>query len=170
MTEAPAIPMMFDGITFTPVPSFAKRAREHYGAGEIVDLAPVQGRSPPSHRHYFAAVRECWLSLPDEQSERFGSPDHLRRWALVKAGFRDERSVVCASKAEAKRVAAFIKPMDDYAVVIVREAVVIVYTAKSQSVRAMGKQEFQASKEAVLNVLADLLGTPVAAIPKTEAA
>jgi len=38
---------------------------------------------------------------------------------------------------EAQRIAAFIKPMDTYAMVIVNECVVTVYTAKSQSLKAM---------------------------------
>jgi hypothetical protein len=73
-------------------------------------------------------------------------------------GRRYERTIVCASKAEAQRVAAFIKPMDEYAVVLAQEATVTVYTAKSQSMRAMGKEAFQASKDAVLGVLADMIG------------
>ena len=49
--------------------------------------------------------------------------------------------------------------MDDHAVVVVRDKVIIVYTAKSQSYRAMGKKAFGESKEAVLNILAQLVGT-----------
>jgi hypothetical protein len=48
--------------------------------------------------------------------------------------------------------------MDDFAVVIVREAVVLVWTAKSQSVKAMGAKDFQQSKSDVLDFLADLIG------------
>jgi hypothetical protein len=40
--------------------------------------------------------------------------------------------------------------MDEYAIVTVREAVVTVYTAKSQSMRAMGRETFQKSKDDVL--------------------
>ncbi|MNE84166.1 hypothetical protein D3C80_1810410 [compost metagenome] len=56
------------------------------------------------------------------------------------------------------RVAAFIKPMDEYAVVDVREAVVRVFTAQSQSYRAMGKKVFAESKEKVLDAIAALIG------------
>jgi len=41
----------------------------------------------------------------------------------------------------------------------VREAVVTVYTAKSQSLRAMGKADFQASKDAVLGIVSEMVGT-----------
>ena len=43
--------------------------------------------------------------------------------------------------------------MAEYAVVTVREAVVRVYTAQSQSVKAMGAKAFQDSKTKVLDAL-----------------
>jgi hypothetical protein len=110
-----------------------------------------------SHRHFFAAVYDAWLNLPEKEAERFASADHLRKYALIRAGFRDERTLTCASKAEALRVAAFVKPMDDYAIVAVSEAVVRVYTAKSQNLRAMGRKVFAESKDAVLEVLAGMI-------------
>lgn len=151
-------------------PRSARAADAAFVIGEHYLLTEVQDRSLNSHQHFFAAIAECWKSLPEDQAERFPTPEHLRKWALIKAGYRDERSIVCTTKAEAQRVAAFVKPMDDYAVVLVHEAVVIVYTAKSQSVKAMGREDFQKSKTAVLEVLAELLGVPVGQIPKTEAA
>jgi hypothetical protein len=48
--------------------------------------------------------------------------------------------------------------MDEYALVSVEGSVVNVFSAQSQSQRAMGKQRFQASKEAVLDVLASMVG------------
>ena len=42
--------------------------------------------------------------------------------------------------------------------VVVNEATVTVMTAKSQSMRAMGRVEFQRSKEAVLDVVAQMIG------------
>ena len=87
----------------------------------------------------------------------------MRKWALIRTGFRDERSIVCASKAEAERVAAFVKPMDDFAIVIAHEASVLVYTAKSQSMKAMGAKEFQRSKEAVLDYCQGMIDARAAA-------
>jgi len=164
------IPCVWTGQVFEPLRSFRRKAAEAYGAGEIVNLAPVEDRSAASHRHYFAAINEAWHSLNEEQTAQWPSPEHLRKACLIRAGYRDERSVVCGSKANAEHVAAFIRPMDDYAIVSVSGTTVVVLTAKSQSMRAMGKQAFTESKEAVLNVLADLLGVDVGAIPHTAAA
>lgn len=143
---------------FEPLRRFVPALSDEYGAGEIITLAEQHERSPASHSHYFALINEAWQSLPEILAERFLTAEHLRKYALIKAGYRDERSIVCASKAEAERVAAFIKPMDGYAVVTVSEAVVTVYEAKSQSMKAMGREQFQASKDAVLGVLASMIG------------
>jgi hypothetical protein len=99
-------------------------------------LHPHRGRSErssASHRHYFAAVYDAWLNLPEIDAERFPTADHLRKYALIRAGYCDTRELVCASKAEAVRVGAFMKPMDPYALVAISGAVVRVYTAKSQA-------------------------------------
>lgn len=50
-----------------------------------------------------------------------------------------------------------MKSLDEYAVVLVHENVVSVFTAKTQSARAMKKGEFQESKQKVLDILAGLL-------------
>jgi hypothetical protein len=149
-----------------PLAAFARIAAARFRVGEILPMAPVEERTSPSHRHYFACVREAWANLPDGLSARFATEEHLRKYALIKAGFRDERSIVCASDAEACRIAAFIRPIDDYAVVMVDGRVIVQFTAKSQSSTAMGKTQFQASKEAVLGVLAEMIGVEPIALTK----
>jgi len=59
--------------------------------------------------------------------------------------------------------------MDDYAVVVARDAVVVVWTAKSQSMKAMGKVEFQRSKDAVLTECARLIGVDTGALKRQGA-
>lgn len=140
-------------------PKVPRLADKHFVVGLEYMLVPHEERSMRSHRFYFASVNEAWKNLPEDMAERFATPDALRKWALIKAGYRDERSIVASSKAEALRIAAFIRPMDEYAVVVVREAVVTVYEAKSQSVKAMGKAEFGTSKEKVLDILSAMIGT-----------
>lgn len=155
--NAPII-YQWSGEAMEPLPRFRKLCDQQFCVGEQYRMEAREERSMASHNFYFASIHEAWSNLPEDQAERFPSAEHLRKYALIRAGFRDERSISCASKAEALRVAAFIKPIDDYAVVIARDALVVVYTAKSQSVRAMGKADFQASKDAVLDVIAGLIG------------
>lgn len=162
--------MMFDGEAFRPLPRFHNVAAAHYGAGEVVSLVPHEDRSKKSHDHFFVTVDEAFNNLPERYTDRWRTSEHLRKWCLVKAGICDERSIVCSSRAEALRVAAFIEPMDQYAVVLPSEAVVTVYTAKSQSKKAMGREAFQASKDAVLAILAGLLDVTPEALSRARAA
>ena len=160
----PLILAEWDGDAFIPRSAFKKRCDEAFTVGERYRMEVIEERSQRSHSHYFACVHDAWLNLPEDQAERFPTAEHLRKWALIKSGFRDERSIVAASKAEAHRIAGFIRPMDEYAVAVVRDACILVYTAKSQSKRAMGAKTFQASKIAVLDILASMVGTTAQAL------
>lgn len=157
MTAVP-VTYRWSGESMEPLDRFRRLCDRQFVVGETYRLDVSEERSSASHRHYFAAVHDAWLNLPELYTEQFPTDEHLRKWCLIRTGYADSRSIVCASKAEAQRVAAFIKPIDAYAVVAVSEATVTVYTAKSQSVRAMGKDVFQKSKTAVLDYVASLVG------------
>jgi hypothetical protein len=133
-----ALPYVWDGAALHPLPAFANAAGASLPVGGVVAMAPAELRSPPSHRHYFACVREAWVNLPEEHAARFASDEHLRKYALIKSGYRDERSIVCASKAEARRIAAFIRPTLDYAVVLVEGPVIIQFTEPAAPADASG--------------------------------
>lgn len=152
------VPCRWDGESFVPERGHARRLDNVLVVGERYTLEVVEARSALSHRHYFAAVNEAWGNLPDPMAERFPTSEHLRKYALIKSGYADHRQLVAGSRAEALRLAAFVRPMDEYAVVGTEGAVVNVWTAQSQSMRAMGKARFQQSKDAVLDVLARFLG------------
>lgn len=169
MTDQPIL-CAWTGEEMRPVNGlWAKRADQQWVIGEKYMVEIRHERSSASHRQYFAAINECWQNLPAALAAQFPDPERLRKYALCMTGYRDERSIVCSSRAEARRIAAFIAPMDDYAIVSVNEAVVVVWTAKSQSTRAMGKAQFQASKEAVLEFLASLIGTTPGALERAVA-
>lgn len=157
MAGAP-LTYVWDGESMTPLPRLAKLADREFVIGEQYRLEVREERSTATHNHYFSSLSEAWGNLPEHYAERFPTAEALRKFALVKAGYADSRSIVCASKAEAQRVAAFIKPMDPFAVVTVSEAVVTVYTAQSQSMKAMGKKVFAESKNAVLEIVWQMVG------------
>ena len=161
MSEAPPVPLAYHGEgTFKVTsPYWANLADRHFAVGEVVSMIRHEHRSSASHNYFFAAVADAHANLPDDIAVRFPSPDSLRRWALIQAGFCDQHTFACASKAEAQRLAAFIKPIDEYSVVVAKEATVTRYTARSQSMKAMGKKDFELSKEGVLDAIAKLIGT-----------
>lgn len=164
-----ARPLLFcwQGDGFTPANVFVqKQADREFVVGEKYMLVEHHERSPESHRHFFASVNEAWKNLPEHLMRDYPTVEHLRKKMLIHCGFADERAIACASEQDAKEVAAFVEPMDDFAVIDVRDGVVRVFTAKSQSVKAMSKSEFQTSKQAVLDALDDLLGLERGTIAK----
>ena len=158
-TMSAPITCRWDGEAFVPASQYwAARADRDFVVGEVYRIAEQRERSAASHNHFFAAINDAWANLPERLQEEYPTSEHLRKKALIRKGYADERSIVCASKAEALRVASFVKPMDEYAIVTVREGVVRVYTAQSQSTRSMGAKAFQESKQAVLDYVDELLG------------
>lgn len=151
------ITFFWDGEAMIPRDRFRKLCDLKFVVGEEYPMAVEAPRSRASHNHFFASVQEGWRNLREDIAAEFPTPEHLRKFCLIRAGFCDRRSIVCASKAEAVRVAAFIKPMDQFAIVQAREAEVTVYTAQSQSARAMGKKAFQESKTSVLDLIAGMV-------------
>src|SRR5690606_31767424 len=112
---------------------WATRAGIAYVIGATYKLVAHHDHRQCTRKPSFACLAEAWQTLPEHLLEEYPTVEHLRKKMLIRCGYADERSIVCASKAEAQRVAAFIKPMDSYAIVTVREAVVRVYTAQSQA-------------------------------------
>lgn len=169
MTDtAPPEPFVWDGEVFRPLRP--KRADAFYTVGERYLLAPVSQRSDATHKHEFAWLRNAWLTLPDHLAERFPSVEHLRKFALIKAGYCDSHTMTCSSKAEALRLAAYIRPIDEFAIVTVEGATVARYTAKSQSRRAMGAKVFQESKTAILDIISEMLGVQSKELAEAQAA
>jgi len=160
------MPFRWTGEAMEPVGRFAKTADREFVIGQVYRMAEIEERSAKTHAHYFACLHDAWLNLPEDDQERWPTEDHLRKFALIKCGYADERSIVCSSKAEAQRVAAFIRPIDGFALVAVSECVVRVFTAQSQSMRSMGRDAFQKSKQAVLDYVAGLIGTNAEALAK----
>lgn len=155
-----------EGAWSAPSPRWGKRADEIYVIGQDYLMAEAHNRSQKSHDHFFASLTESWKNLPETIAERFPTADHLRKYALIRAGFCDTHTLSCNSAAEARKVARFMEPIDEFSIIIATAATVTRYTAKSQSLRAMGKDEFQRSKDAVLEIVSSLIGTTPAELSK----
>jgi hypothetical protein len=147
----------WDGESFLTAKRHRALCDKQFAVGEWYTVVTQEERSAVSHKHYFAALHEAWTNLPEEIASRFVDEDHLRKHALIRSGFYHERAHACATAEEAERFRAFLEPIDDYAIVTVDGTTVHHYTAKSQSVAAMGKADFQLSKQAVLDWVAGLI-------------
>lgn len=129
-------------------------------------IAPVEPRSRASHDHYFAALHEGFLNLPEKFAARFPSEDHLRYWLLIKTGWCHETEVETVSEKEALNLMKSWRRRDPYAVMQRFEKKVIIRWAKSQDHRSMGKKDFQKSKNDVLELLSQIIGVQVGKLKK----
>jgi hypothetical protein len=152
------IQFTWDGESMVPASWQAKLCDHQFVIGERYRLAPIEDRSETSHRHEFAWLREAWKNIPEQLAELYPSAEHLRKRALIQAGYFTEEVIDAGSNAAALRVAAYVRGHDEFAVVIVRGPAVVVRHAKSQSYRAMDRKEFQESKTAIMEVIAELIG------------
>lgn len=165
------IQFQWDGEAMVPASRFwSSQADEQFTVGQRYRMAEENERSPASHAHEFAWLSEAWNSLPDELLAQYPNSEMLRKHGLIAKGFCTMVQHVCATKAEAERLAGILKPYDAYAVVVARGTVVTVYTAVSQSRRAMGAAQFQQSKSALMEFVGDLLGVDPQTIGKVEKA
>ncbi len=138
--------------------------RVNLDVGQVHGWQMAEHRSAKSHDHFFAVVNEAWKSLPESMADDFPSPEHLRKYALIKAGFCTETQIVCANNNEAMTLAIKAKQMDRYALVAINGKAVTIWTADSQRKDAMGRKLFQEAKERALDVISELIGTDAASL------
>lgn len=132
--------------------------------GETVFVEIERIRSEATHRHQFAWLKEAWANLPESVAfEPWAqSPEALRKYALVATGFYEEVIIECGSDKMVRTVASELRKAraksEGYAVAVIRDGVAVVRWPQSQSYKAMGRERFQASKTAIMDWIADLLG------------
>lgn len=153
-------PMAFSWDGEHMVPRHRTRADRHYVVGENYWLAPWEERSQATHDHQFAWLADAWANLPEDLKDLYPTPKHLRKRALIEAGYYDEQITDAGTNAAALRVAAMLRTIDEFSLVVVRGPLVVRRTAKSQSRRSMDRKTFQDSKQKVLEIVADMIGVP----------
>lgn len=155
----PILPMWFQwSDDEVLVPRSKVVAAQHFVIGQYYRMGEVEERSETSHRHEFAFLREAWKNLPENLAPLYPSPEHLRKRALIDAGWYDEQIIDAGNNAVAIRIAAVARGYDEFALISVTENLVIIRTAKSQSRRKMNKQDWQKSKTAVLEIVSAMIG------------
>lgn len=148
----------WDGEAFRPLGRSARECDAALVVGRNYRLEILDERSAKSHNHQFAWLTEAWRNLPEDLLDIYPTEEHLRKKALIQAGFYRETILDVGSKAGALRVAADYRARDEFLLVIVRGSIIVIWEAKSQKRGAMLAKEFQASKTAIMAVIADLIG------------
>lgn len=141
-----------------PHARFNALCKRQYAVDEDYALGPVEGVPSRSRGGFFAAVNEAWKNLPEED-ERFPSPEHLRKRALVQAGWAKHAQYIMDTPKDAKNMARALRGADEYAVIKVGGNVVDVWTAKSIATGQINAEEFQAVKTKALDWVATLART-----------
>jgi len=140
------------------IPLRPKAADRDFVVGQVYRLAIEEERSDASHRHEFAEIRSIWENLPEKWAEHFPTAEHLRKRALIETGWHTEQLIDVGTNAGALRVASYVRGAEEFAHVVVRGGYVVIRRPKSQSRRAMPRDEFQASKTAILEWCSALIG------------
>jgi len=149
----------WDGEALYPIPVHKQRCDDQLVVGERYHMESIEARSHKSHAHYFASLKDMWGSLPEEYGMEpwAQSTEHLRKYALIRTGYCLTQTFTCSSQKEAMRWASNIRGMDEYSITQAQGDVVHLFTAKTQSMKSMGKDDFQKSKDAVLNFVLTIL-------------
>ena len=154
------IPLIYmgDGDFRASSPYHIRRCNQLYGQGELVTVEAISERSMASHRQYFAELNDLWETLPETLAGDFPSTDHLRKYALIKAGYCKQSRLVLPTHEEAEEAALMVNELDSYALCDVAGCTLTVWVARSQSLKAMGREEFEKSKADVLDVIRKMIG------------
>ena len=182
MDGIPPIKMKWDAedCCLRPLREYRHMARRQFVHGEEYPMLVHEEHSGKSLRHYHALLKRLWENLPDEKryrldektgeiEDKYPTPEHLRKWALINLGYRKERHIPLESEEQAKLLLKYIQPIDDTAVVLIRGKSIVIYTAQSQSAygsNRMTKEEFQKSKTEVLQLLSDQIGVSLTELRK----
>lgn len=141
-----------------PEPRFRALCERQYALDESYALGPVDGVSSASRGGFFASVKEAWSNLPDDDT-RFPTPEHLRKRALVQAGWATHTQTVMDTKKDAVAFAKGLRRVDEYAVIKVSRNVVDCWIAKSIATGQISGDEFRGVKTRALDWVASLAGT-----------
>lgn len=116
-------------------------------------LGPVDNVANASRGGFFASVKEAWNNLP-EDDERFPSPEHLRKRALVAAGWAFHSQEVWDTERDARKHVISLRKHDEYAIIKPSGTVVDVWVAKSIAHGQITADEWKVVKPRALDWIA----------------
>lgn len=136
-----------------------ERSAKAWTIDEVYRLEFLEGRSEKSHNAYFASLAHIWTNLPHNKQAEYPTVEHMRKRALIVAGYADMDYRTFDTPEDAEKCASLMRPREEFAVITVKGCVVRVYTAQSQSRSEMPeKGQFEASKRAVLEITSGIIG------------
>ena len=157
-----AITATWNGERFVLPPISRMKCKETLQPNEAVVLEVKRPRHLAMHRRFMAMVADYHSNLPEHLADApfAASPDHLRKYALIRCGFADTTTHTAKSEAEALRVEETFQSMrgDTFALVYRQGLIVCRSVALSQAFAAMNQKSFKQSSEHIEEFLATLVG------------
>lgn len=126
--------------------------------GESYRIDIYNERSSAFHNKYFATIAEAWQHLPDPWDAILPSPTHLRKYALIKAGWCTVATYPLRSDADAIIAVSTAKMEDEYCLAVASGSVLTIYRAKSQRWTAQYAVEFYETAVRVFDVIGGIIG------------
>lgn len=162
-------------MALVPNKRWAKIAAKQFREGEEHPMVVLEPRTRASHSHFFAVLNEGFQQLPEDIAPRFPTPEHLRHWLLIEAGWCTEAEYDASDwgiKSErefgkwSQNMAVILRKNSPFCRIYPSYPKLIVRDAMSQSAGAMDSHTFEASKRAVLDMLSGLIGVRTSELQK----
>jgi hypothetical protein len=160
------IAVVWNGQGFIPLPRFKRMCDEQFAVNEEYAIIKSEERNMTRHRGYFAALKDAFDNLAEEYANGYPSPDHLRGDALIEAGYCTMVQFECKNHAAALTLGREMRKDRPVSRIRIHDDIVIVKDPLSQSVHSMGKEQFEASCKAVLEIVASMARTTVTELKK----
>lgn len=141
-----------------------KVLEEQLQQGATVVFTEDKERSSKQHRWLFACIRKAFETLPEKQIPRFPTAEHLRKGALIKAGWCDIHQQAFSSAKVADLAAKSFKlgvnlttGGKNYTLAIANDNVVTYAVPRSISFKACRGPDWEAVCIGVINYLSELV-------------
>lgn len=126
--------------------------------GEAYRIDIYHERSEKFHAKYFAVIADAWEHLPEAWAALLPSPEHLRKYALIKAGWCEVVTFPMKSKEDAIRAINTAKFFDAYCLATASANVLTVYKARSQRKSYQSAVEFKEIAGKVFHIIGEMIG------------
>lgn len=123
-------------------------------------------RSPADHRRFFGVIRAAFHHWPEAHDFQPDSDQHLRKWLLCRAGYRDVTTIPCefaehepaVLKLVALAAEGAVKAAKGHAFIRPHGAGIAVFSAKSIKWDELDQKAFGKVREAVEEVIRAEIG------------
>lgn len=158
ITQMTRLRYMGEGMFEPTASAIGKLLDRQLVVGEAYRIDIYHERSEKFHAKYFAVIADAWEHLPEPWAAMLPSPEHLRKYALIKAGWCEVVTFPMKSREEALKAINTAKFFDAYCLATATGNVLTVYKARSQRKSYQSAAEFNETAEKVFQIIGEMIG------------